>query len=118
MTTRADLLAQLAELRKQIDSLPPEPGELPDEPPDIRKTNASDDPCPLCQQVHSKDPAAPVVCRCLYCGQIGPIAMSTHDPALGQGVVCRRCCSGFAPDYQRAESEASARGFASKMPWE
>jgi len=28
---------------------------LPDEPHDIRKTNASDDPCPMCQRVHTKN---------------------------------------------------------------
>jgi hypothetical protein len=81
---------------------------LPDEPPDIRKTNASDDPCPLCQTVHSKDPYAPLTCRCLYCGQVGPVAMSTTDPRLGTGVVCRRCCG----------IDALAATPQAQMPWE
>lgn len=101
--TPEEIRAQIATLQAQ---LPVEP--LLEEPPDIRKTNASDDPCPLCQQVHSKDPYAPITCRCLYCGQIGPVAMSTTDPRLGTGVVCRRCCG----------IDTLAGAPQSQMPWE
>jgi len=101
-----------AMIAKLQDMLPPV-----EEPPDIRKTNASDDPCPMCQQVHSTDPNTPITCRCLYCGQIGPIAMSTHDPRLGSGVVCATCCGRAAPrNFQDLEQEALAR--KQRMPWD
>jgi len=134
MVTRAELLAQLAALPPECDgcSAPlsgdtcaycgreAKPAEtvLPDEPPDIRKTNAADDPCQMCGLVHSKDAYAPIRCRCLYCGQIDIIAMSTYDPMLGNGVVCAACCRGAAPrNLAQIATEAEARK-AGAMPWE
>ena len=125
MVTRAELLAQLAALPPECEgcgaplvgdiceycgrsTAPTTDPDLPDEPPDIRRTNASDDPCPMCQQVHPKDSNTPLTCRCLYCGQIGPVAMSTYDPVLGFGIVCRVCLSGGRPAPQPSE----------QMPWE
>lgn len=106
-------LAELAKLQAELQA------QLPvDEPPDIRKTNASDDPCPNCQQVHPKDASTPITCRCLYCGQIGPIAMPTYDPRLGHGIVCPNCCRGAGPrNFQQLEAEALSRA-PSRMPWE
>lgn len=92
------------------------PAPIPDEPPDIRKTNAADDPCPACGLVHTKDAYEKLRCRCLYCGQIGEVAMSTFDPILGQGIVCVTCCRGAAPrNLVNLAAEAEAR---KAMPWE
>lgn len=95
---------------------------IPDEPPDIRKTNASDDICPMCQTVHTKDAYQPVICRCQKCGNLGVVALSTYDPILGYGVVCRTCCGQAAPaNLQQLEAEALARAGlmqqSNKMPW-
>jgi hypothetical protein len=112
-------LAELAKLQAELQAqLPPPPI---DEPPDIRKTNASDDICPACQRVHTKDPNVPLECRCLYCGQIGLVAVSTYDSRLGFGIVCQNCCRGAGPrDFQRIEAEALARGnfHHGIMPWD
>jgi hypothetical protein len=131
MVRRKELLALLATLPPECEGCSaPLSGDvcaycgreskpaIPDEPPDIRKTNAADDPCQACGLVHSKDAYAKPVCRCLYCGQIGEIAMSTYDPMLGQGVVCIGCCRGAAPRnlvQMAAEAEQRKSG---GMPWE
>lgn len=136
MVTRAELLKLLASLPSECEGCSaPLAGPvceycgrpaaqpdtvLPDEPPDIRKTNAADDICQACGTVHSKDSRAVPVCRCLYCGQVGPVAMSTTDARLGTGVVCRTCCGG-APrqSFQQLEAEALARQTPSgSMPWD
>jgi hypothetical protein len=131
MVSRKELLAQLAALPPECEGCSaPLDGDIcaycgreskpavPDEPPDIRKTNAADDPCQMCGLVHSKDAYAPVKCRCIYCGQIDVVGMSTFDPVLGQGVACVSCCRSSAPrNLVNLAAEAEARK-AGAMPWE
>jgi hypothetical protein len=136
MVTRKELLALLASLPPECEGCSaPITGDvceycgreanaaapaLPDEPPDIRKTNASDDPCPMCQRVHTKSAYEPVICRCQKCGNLGVVALSTYDPILGHGIVCRACCGQATPaNVQQMEAEAMARqGLVTKMPWQ
>lgn len=135
MVSRKELLALLASLPPECegcsaplkadvceycgrDTKTAEP--VPDEPPDIRKTNASDDACQACGMVHEKDPYKPIVCRCQKCGNLGIVALSTYDPVLGHGIVCRACCGQATPqNMKQLEVEALARsGMQSKMPWQ
>lgn len=139
MVDRSALQAQLAALQAQLRELPadcegcgaPNPTDPceycgralatePDEPPDIRKTNAADDICQMCGTVHTRDAYQPVICRCQKCGNLGIVALSTYDPVLGAGIVCRTCCGQAAPaNLQQMESEALARqGPTQKMPWQ
>lgn len=76
-------------------------------------------PCPFCQLVHDPSPNAQLICRCLYCGTVGPISGSTTDPRLGTGPVCQRCLGPVSGrDYlKQAESEAFGRP-KTTLPWE
>lgn len=137
MVTRKELLALLASLPPECEGCgcdnPTDPCEycgrsasqpvLPDEPPDIRKTNAADDICQMCGTVHTKDAYEPVICRCQKCGNLGVVALSTFDPVLGYGIVCRTCCGSAAPqNMAQLEAEAMARaGLRPRldaMPWQ
>jgi hypothetical protein len=134
MVSRKELLALLATLPPECEgcsapldgdtcaycgreSKPADP-ILPNEPPDIRKTNASDDPCQMCGLVHTKDAYTPIKCRCIYCGQIDVVAMSTYDPILGNGVACVTCCRGAAPRNLVQDAAAAEARKAGGMPWE
>lgn len=109
--TPEEIRAMIAQLQAQLPA-----DETPAEPPDIRKTNAGDDPCPMCGTVHTKSAYEPIHCRCIYCNQIGPVAMTTYDPVLGQGVVCSTCWRRGAPP----EMAQGGGGFVGgdKLPWE